>query len=210
MVGQAMLLSFYHFLNVAKSKYSQKDSPYQPYHFIIPSLPRYVFTSGPSVKKEWNNEDIAFVMNELMVGLGFSGCIAHCGDIGSFISRNLAVKYDGCKAIHLNFCLMAEHPKGIRAAEVTDEEKKNLNRLVAFDTTGIAYAKQHGTKGGTTGLALFQSACSVVLDWGEVYEWTDQTPSTQQILDSVMLYWVTDTFRRCICPSLHCLLWSGR
>ena len=102
-------IEFLSFLDVAKSKYSQK---YSPYHFIVPSLPGYAYSCGPSVKKEWNNEGIAFVMNKLMVGLGFSGYIAYGGDIGSFISRILAVSYDACKAILLNFCLMAEEPKG--------------------------------------------------------------------------------------------------
>ncbi|PVH74729.1 alpha/beta-hydrolase [Cadophora sp. DSE1049] len=191
-------IEFLSFLDMARSKYSPKDLPY---HYIVPSLPGYAYSSGPSVKKEWNNEDIAFVMNELMVGLGFSGYIAHGGDIGSFISRILAVSYDACKAIHLNFCLTAEEPKGVNAADVAEEEKKNLNRLVAFGTTGNAYAKEHGTKGGTIGLALSSSPLALLCWIGEKYiEWTDQTPSAQDILDSVMLYWVTDTFRRCIYP----------
>lgn len=42
-------IGFLSFLDVAKSKYSQKDSPY---HFVIPLLPGYVYCSGPSVKKE--------------------------------------------------------------------------------------------------------------------------------------------------------------
>jgi microsomal epoxide hydrolase len=191
-------IEFLSFLDVAKSKYSAKDLPY---HYIVPSLPGYAYSSGPSVKIEWNNEDIAFMMNELMVGLGFSGYIAHGGDIGSFISRILAVGYDACKAIHLNFCLMAEEPKGVNPADVTEEEKKNLQRLAAFGTTGNAYAKEHGTKGGTIGLALSASPLALLCWVGEKYiEWADQTPSPQDILDSVMLYWVTDTFPRCIHP----------
>jgi microsomal epoxide hydrolase len=192
-------LEFLHFLNLAKSKYSPKDLAY---HYIVPSLPGYTFSGGPSVKTEWNNEDMAYVMNDLMVGLGFgSGYIAHGGDIGSFLSRIMAVRYDACKAIHLNFCLMAEEPKGINPADVTAEERENLKRLVEFGTTGNAYAKEHGTKGGTIGLALSASPLALLCWIGEKYiEWTDATPSTQDILDSVMLYWLTQTFPRCIYP----------
>ena len=39
---------------------------------------------------------MAYVMNELMVGLGLDGYIAHGGDIGSFLSRICAVTYDAC------------------------------------------------------------------------------------------------------------------
>ena len=192
-------LEFLPFLNVAKSKYAAKDLPY---HYIVPSLPGYAFSSGPSVKVEWNTEDIAYVMNELMVGLSFgSGYIAHGGDIGSFVSRILAVRYDACKAIHLNFCLMTEEPQGIDPADVTAEEKANLKRLMEFGTNGNAYAKEHGTKGGTIGLALSASPLALLCWIGEKYiEWTDSTPSTQEVLDSVMLYWVTQTFPRCIYP----------
>lgn len=105
--------------------------------------------SEVGVDREWDNEDIAFVINELMVGLGFSsGYVAHGGDIGSFISRILAVKYDACKAIHLNMCLMGAEPEGIDPSKVTAAEQKNLQRLNEFGTTGNAYAKEHGTKGG--------------------------------------------------------------
>lgn len=160
-------LEFLHFLNVARSKYSAQDLPY---HYIVPSLPGYTYSSGPSITKEWNNEDMAYVMNELMVGLGFSdGYIAHGGDIGSFLSRIMAVRYDACKAIHLNFCLMASEPEGINASDVTADEAENLKRLAAFGTTGNAYAKEHGTKGGTIGLALSASPLALLCWIGEKY-----------------------------------------
>ena len=191
-------LEFLHFLNVVKGKYSPKDLPY---HYIIPSLPGYAFSSGPSVRQEWNNEDIAHVIHSLMLGLGFKFYIAHGGDIGSFVSRILAVRYAECMAIHLNFCLMHSEPPGIDPADVTPSESKNLSRLVEFGTNGNAYAKEHGTKGATIGLTLSASPLALLCWIGEKYiEWTDTTPSTQDILDSVTLYWFTQTFPRSIYP----------
>ena len=191
-------IEFLSFLEEAKKKWSAKD---MPYHYIVPSMTGYAYSEGPSIKREWVNEDIAFVTNELMVGLGFGdGYVAHGGDIGSFISRICAVRYDACKAIHLNFCLMGEEPANV-TGEVNAHEKDNLKRLTAFLVTGNAYAKEHGTKGGTIGLVLSASPLALLCWVGEKYiEWTDQTPSDQDILDSVMLYWVTDTFPRCIYP----------
>lgn len=195
-------LEFLKLLDEVKSKYKPKELPY---HFIVPSLPGYTFSAGPSVKDEWKHDDIAYVINELMVGLGFgSGYIAHGGDIGSFISRILAVQYSTCKAIHLNFCMMSSEPQGIDPASVTASEKANLSRLVEFGTYGNAYAKEHGTKGGTIGLALSASPLALLSWIGEKYiAWTDTTPSTHDILDSVMLYWLTETFARCIYPYIE-------
>ena len=74
-----------------------------------------------------------------MIGLGFgSGYIAHGGEIGSFLSRILAVRYDACKAIHLNFCLMTSEPPGINPGGVTASKSKNLSRLDEFVTKGNA------------------------------------------------------------------------
>ena len=195
-------LEFLKLLDEVKSKYVPKELPY---HFIVPSLPGYTFSAGPSVKDEWKHDDIAYVINELMVGLGFgNGYMAHGGDIGSFISRILAVQYSACKAIHLNFCLMSSEPQGIDPASVTASEKANLSRLVDFGTYGNAYAKEHGTKGGTIGLALSASPLALLSWIGEKYiAWTDTTPSTHEILDSVMLYWLTETFARCIYPYIE-------
>ena len=192
-------LEFLPFLNVVKSKYSPKDLPY---HYIVPSLPGYAFSSGPSTQRVWTNEDIAYVIHELMLGLGFSsGYIAHGGDIGSFVSRILAVRYPQCKAIHLNMCFLPSEPSGVNPADVTPSEKQNLSDLVQFSTYGNAYAKEHGTRGATIGLALSASPLALLCWIGEKYiEWTDTTPSTQDILDSVMLYWLTETFPRCIYP----------
>lgn len=69
-----------------------------PYHFIVPSLPGYAFSSGPPLDRNYSNEDVARVVDRLMKDLGFeSGYIAQGGDIGSMVSRILAVDHDSCK-----------------------------------------------------------------------------------------------------------------
>ena len=185
-------------MKVVKERWSPDDLPW---HVVVPSLPGYTYSEGPSTKVEWRNEDMAYVMNEVMVGLGLEGYIAHGGDIGSFLSRICAVRYDACRAMNLNFYLMATPPDGVDENDVTEEEKKNLGRLAEFGTYGNAYAKEHGTKGGTIGIAL-QSSPIAMLAWiGEKFQaWTDKDPSMQQIIDSVSLYWLTETFPRCIYP----------
>lgn len=71
-----------------------------PYHLIVPSLPGYVFSSGPPLDRDFTNEDSARILDKLMQGLGFGGgYIAQGGDIGARVSRLLAVDYASCKGM---------------------------------------------------------------------------------------------------------------
>lgn len=86
-----------------KSKYSPAELPY---HIINPSLPGYGYSAGSTpLDKDWHTTDTARVMNSLMVGLGFgkSGYVAQGGDVGSYVSRMLAAKYESCRAAHREF-----------------------------------------------------------------------------------------------------------
>jgi microsomal epoxide hydrolase len=53
-------------------------------------------STGP--QKDFRIADIARLMNELMVNLGFGdGYVAQGGDIGCAVSRLLGAKYPACK-----------------------------------------------------------------------------------------------------------------
>jgi microsomal epoxide hydrolase len=98
----------------------------------------------------------------------------------------------------VNFYIMAKPYAEFDQKDITDFEQKQLARAGEFSTYGDAYAKEHGTKGGTIGLVLSSSPLAWI---GEKFQaWTDTTPSTKDIIDSVTLYWLTDTFPRCIYP----------
>lgn len=91
-------LEFLDALDVLKGKYSPGDLPF---HVIVPSLPGYGYSSGPPLDRDFRCEDIARVMNKLMLGLGFGdGYVTQGGDIGSFVSRILGKTSSSCKAIH--------------------------------------------------------------------------------------------------------------
>jgi microsomal epoxide hydrolase len=101
----------------------------------------------------------------------------------------------------VNFYLMAEQPKNADPKDVTDFENKQMSRAAEFSTYGNAYAKEHGTKGGTIGLVLSSSPLALLAWIAEKFDaWTDKTPPMKDIIDSVTLYWLTDTFPRCIYP----------
>jgi microsomal epoxide hydrolase len=69
-----------------------------PYHVIVPSLPGYAFSSGAPLDKDFRLEDIARILNRLVVGLGFEqGYVVQGGDIGSKIARVMAAEHASCK-----------------------------------------------------------------------------------------------------------------
>ena len=57
---------------------------------------------------------------------------------------------------------MASEPEGVDPSSVSDSERKQLQRLSDFGTYGNAYAKEHGTKGGTIGLVLSSSPLALL------------------------------------------------
>ncbi|KAK1076513.1 hypothetical protein LTR33_008880 [Friedmanniomyces endolithicus] len=144
----------------------------------------------------------AELMHKLMVGIGFeSGYLAQGGDIGSSIARHLAVNYDACRGMHLNAYFTGPPKDEEKAKQMDDFERKVMARGGAWRETGMAYAMEHSTRTGTIGLALSSSPLALLAWIGEKFlEWTDDDPPLETILESVTLYWLTDTFPRCIYP----------
>lgn len=88
-------LMFLPTLDKLRKRYLADDLPY---HLIVPSLPGYAFSSPPPVDNDIGIEDVARVMNQLMLNLGFdNGYMVQGGDVGSKIARVMAVKHDTCK-----------------------------------------------------------------------------------------------------------------
>ncbi|GES57515.1 epoxide hydrolase [Aspergillus terreus] len=173
-----------------------------PYHLIVPSLPGYAFSSGPPLDRNFANQDSARILDTLMQGLGFGGgYIAQGGDIGAMVSRQLAVDYDGCKAAHLNLCILRDHPEGATEMTLTAQEKRGIERWDNFLTFGRAYADEHGTRPSTIGHVLSSSPIALLAWIGEKYlEWVDDPLPSETILELVSLYWFTESFPRAIYP----------
>jgi microsomal epoxide hydrolase len=94
-------LEFLPILSLLKSKYTSSTLPY---HIIAPSSIGYGFSSPPPLDRDFSIENVASLMNELMLQLGFGdGYAVQGGDIGSKIARVIAAKYEACKAIHRTF-----------------------------------------------------------------------------------------------------------
>lgn len=186
---------FLDILDILKSRYTAEDLPY---HVIVPSLPGYGYSSGPPIDKDYGVEMAAEAMNKLMLGLGFgSGYIAHGGDLGSFVSRILAMNYDACKGVHVNM-MGIPAPDSLNKSP-DDEEKVALEKAAEAVDTGLAFLLEQGTRAATIGLALSSSPLALLSWIGEKFlEWSDEDTPLDKILESVTFYWLTDTFPRCL------------
>jgi len=181
----------------------EKYTPQQlPYHLIVPSLPGYAFSSSPPLDRDFGKADISALINQLMVDLGFgTGYIVQGGDIGSFISRFLGLEYEACKAVHVNFFPVYNPPEEFPASSLTAKEQKGLKRGEEFMTSGRGYSEEHSTRPSTIGLVLGSNPLALLAWIGEKFIlWSDETPSLDIILESVTLYWLTETFPTSIYP----------
>ncbi|KAF2136230.1 uncharacterized protein K452DRAFT_237850 [Aplosporella prunicola CBS 121167] len=185
-------LEFLPMLSLLKARYKPAELPY---HVIVPSLVGFGFSARPPLDRDWTAEDTARLTDRLMRELGFeAGYVAQGGDIGSFLSRLLCSKYASCKAMHINVCNVPQ-PPNIPDSAINELERKYLPRGAEFMATGAAYAIEQGTRPSTIGLVLSTSPLALLAWIGEKFlTWTDADPTLSTILESVSLYWLTDTY----------------
>ncbi|KZL73892.1 epoxide hydrolase [Colletotrichum tofieldiae] len=151
-----------------------------PYHIIVPSLPGYGFSGfspehgEASSHIEFNFDDGAEMINQLMVLLVFGRqYIAHGGDLGTLYARILAQDYSGCKAFDLNGLFATKEPVPPHMDEYTEQRKQRLSEAHDFFKTGFGVGEKFR-------------------------DWTDSPLPLATILTNVTLYWLTDTYPRCI------------
>jgi microsomal epoxide hydrolase len=155
--------SFLEFLGVLEELSSKYDENTLPYHVIVPSLPGYCYSNGPPTDRDFTVEKLAGVLDKLMVGLGFGdGYVAQGGDIGSFVTRVLAVTSPHCKAAHINLCIGVFPENEEEGKKLGEQDQKSIGRATDFATLGSAYAREHGQRPSTIGLVLSSSPIALL------------------------------------------------
>ncbi|TFB01656.1 Putative epoxide hydrolase [Trichoderma ghanense] len=184
--------NFMEFYSISEILSNRHTPETLPYHIVVPSLPGYAFSSPPPLTRDFRLQNMASVMNTLMVELGFgNGYAVQGGDIGSKVARVMAATFDSVKAIH----------KGTKDSQISQVEKRGLERADDFLKLGSSYALQHATKPSTIGLVLASNPIALLAWIGEKFlAWTDEDPPLDEILASVTLYWLTETIPRSIYP----------
>ncbi len=164
------------------------------FHVVAPSLPGFGFSGKPN-EVGWGVEKIGDVWAELMARLGYDRYVAQGGDWGSAVTTAVGARDpEHCTAIHLTLAM------GSRPTEAPDtpEELHALERVKYYRDWDSGYSTQQRSRPQTVGYGLADSPAGQAA-WilEKFWAWTDcdghpeNVLSRDEMLDNVMLYWVT-------------------
>ena len=166
------------------------------FHVVAPSLPGFGF-SGKPTETGWGVEKIADAWASLMARLGYESFIAQGGDWGSAVTAAIGRRHpDRCTAVHMTLA-MGTRPK---SEPTTPEELHAVERMQYYVEWDSGYSTQQKSRPQTVGYGLTDSPAGQ-LAWilEKFWAWTDcdghpeNAISRDELLDNVMLYWVTET-----------------
>lgn len=169
----------------------------QAFHLIIPSLPGYGFSDKPTATG-WGIDHIAAAWDALMQRLGYDRYVAQGGDWGSAVTRAMAKqKPRGLAAIHLNMVIVFPE----KGEDVSDTESQDAIAAANLHKRwGLGYSTQQSTRPQTLGYGLADSpVAQATWIYEKFHAWTenDGTPesvlSHDELLDNIMLYWLTNS-----------------
>ncbi|MGB6761534.1 MAG: epoxide hydrolase family protein [Mycobacterium sp.] len=166
------------------------------FHVICPSLPGYGFSGKPS-RTGWGVGKIAEAWETLMLRLGYDRYGAQGGDWGAAVTTQIGRNRGHCIAIHVNMPI-ARPAAGSGGGDLTEDEQQALAAFAEHRKWGTGYSKQQSTRPQTLGYGLVDSPVGQ-LAWvvEKFWAWTDcdghpeNVLSRDELLDNVMLYWVT-------------------
>jgi pimeloyl-ACP methyl ester carboxylesterase len=172
--------------------------PADAFHVVCPSLPGYAFSDRPT-EPGWGVERIASAWAELMAELGYDRYGAAGGDWGTSITTSLGqTDAEHLAGIHVVPPIAAPDPDTFD--DLTDAERASLADLEEAGRTGSGYSGQMATRPQTVGYGLVDSPvalCAWIVE--KIWSWTDHDGdlsavlTRDQVLDDVMLYWLTGT-----------------
>jgi pimeloyl-ACP methyl ester carboxylesterase len=165
------------------------------FHVVCPSLPGFGFSGKPAATG-WGVDRIAKTWALLMDRLGYARYGAQGGDWGSAVTTALGAQDpDHCAGIHITLA-MGTRPNV--EGQPTPEEVRALEGIKYYADWDSGYSKQQSTRPQTLGYALTDSPsgqAAWILE--KFWAWTDcdghpeNIFSRDELLDNVMLYWVT-------------------
>jgi pimeloyl-ACP methyl ester carboxylesterase len=131
--------------------------------------------------------------------LGYQRFGAQGGDWGAGVARHLAGRHgDRVVGIHLNMVVVAADPATLD--DLPDRERAAQESMARFSEEDSAYLSVQSTRPQTLGYALVDSPagqCAWILE--KFWSWTDsdgdplQVITADELLDNIMLYWLTGT-----------------
>jgi len=172
--------------------------PAEGFDVVVPDMPGYGYSDRPA-GPPLDSIAVAGLWAELMDVLGYPRFGAAGGDIGSGVSRYLALDHpDRVVAVHrmdAGAPVFAGDP-----AELTDSERAFLDRTAAWGATEGGYAAMHRTKPQTAAVGLTDSPAGLAAwiveklrAWSDCDGDVERAFTRDEILTNITIYWLTAT-----------------
>ncbi|WP_037365126.1 epoxide hydrolase family protein [Amycolatopsis orientalis] len=170
--------------------------PADAFDVIVPDLPGYGYSDRPT-GPALDSVAVAGLWAELMTVLGYPRFAAAGGDIGSSVSRFLALDHpDRVVAVHrMDAGLPAVLPD-----DLTPEERTWLQDVSAWGAAEGAYSAMHRTKPQTAAVGLTDSPAGLAAwiveklrAWSDCDGDVERAFTKDEILTNVTIYWLTGT-----------------
>lgn len=172
--------------------------PADAFDVVVPDMPGYGYSEHPA-GPALDSIAVAGLWAELMSVLGYPQFGAAGGDIGSQVSRYLALDFpDRVVAVHRTDAgvpVFAGNP-----ADLAPEERAWLEEMAAWGAAEGAYGAMHRTKPQTAAFGLTDSPAGLAA-WivEKLRAWSDcagdigRRFTKDEVLTNVTLYWLTAT-----------------
>ena len=172
--------------------------PADAFDVVVPDMPGFGYSDRPTGPPP-DSIAVAGLWAELMGVLGYPRFGAAGGDIGSHVSRYLALDHpDRVVAVHridAGLPVFTGDP-----ADLAPEERAWLEGAAAWGATEGAYAAMHRTKPQTAAFGLTDSPAGLAAwiveklrAWSDCGGEVERRFTKDEILTNVTLYWLTGT-----------------
>jgi pimeloyl-ACP methyl ester carboxylesterase len=172
--------------------------PADAFDVVVPDMPGYGYSDRPT-GPPLDAIAVAGLWAELMSVLGYERFGAAGGDIGSHVSRYLALDNpDRVVAVHRTDAgvpVFTGDP-----ASLTPEEHARIRQAADWAATEGAYAAMHRTKPQTAAVGLNDSPAGLAAwiveklrAWSDCGGDVERSYTKDEILTNVMIYWLTGT-----------------
>jgi pimeloyl-ACP methyl ester carboxylesterase len=169
--------------------------PADAFHVVVPDMPGFGYSDRPAVPLD--SIAVADLWAELMGQLGYPRFGAAGGDVGSHVSRYLALNHaDRVVAVHRTDAGLPAHVPD----DLTPEERDWLAGAAAWGATEGAYAAMHRTKPQTAAFGLTDSPVGLAAwiveklrAWSDCRGDVESSFTKDEILTNVTIYWLTAT-----------------
>ncbi|MEU6170733.1 epoxide hydrolase [Streptantibioticus parmotrematis] len=172
--------------------------PADAFDVIVPDAPGFGYSDRPA-GEPLNSPQVAGLWAQLMDVLGYPRFGAAGGDIGSHVSRYLALDHpDRVVAVHRTDAGIPVHTGD--PAELTESERAWFEEVAAWSAAEGAYAAIHRTKPQTAAVGLNDSPAGLAAwivekmrAWSDCGGDVERAFTRDEILTNVTLYWLTGT-----------------